>query len=108
MDLRAYYKKVREVEASMPTPQVVMVSLATPDGGKAGVVTEVPTPIAARMAAEGSARQATEAEAASYHQQHAAARQAAEEAVQASKLQVVVVPAGPTTTKFPGRGGKEQ
>jgi hypothetical protein len=108
MDLRAYYSKLREIEAAMPTPQVVLVSLATPDGGKPGVVTEVPTPIAARMVVEGSARQATEAEASAFHEQHASARQAAEDAAVAQRLQVVVVPASSSSGKFPGRGGKEQ
>lgn len=108
MDLRAYYQKVRETEATLPTPHVVLVSMATPDGGKAGVITEVPTPIAARMVVEGSARPATEAEAAGFRAQHAAARQAAEEAAQAAKLQVIVVPASTGATKIPARGGKEQ
>ena len=84
MDLRGYYSKVRECEAALPSPQVVVVSLATPDGGKPGVLTEVPTPIAARMIVEGSARQATEAETVGFHEQHAELRrQAAEHAAQA-------------------------
>src|SRR5580704_11667977 len=93
MDLRAYYQKVREAEAGMTSPHVVIVSLATPDGGKPGVVTEVPTPIAARMVVEGGARQATEAEIRVFREQQTAAKQAAEDAVVASKVQVVVVPA---------------
>jgi hypothetical protein len=108
MDLRAYYRKVRDTEATMPSPHVVMVSLATPDGGKPGVVTEAPTPIAARMVVEASARQATEAEAQNFHEQHAAAKQAAEDAAQANKLQIVVVPAHAVPAKPPVRGGKEQ
>jgi hypothetical protein len=106
MDLRAFYSKVRETEASLPSPQVVVVSLATPDGGKPGVLTEVPTPIAARMIVEGSARRATDADAASFHEQHETARQAAEHAAQVSKLQVVVVPASAGKTSV--RSGKEQ
>jgi hypothetical protein len=106
MDLRAYYRKVRETEAAMPSPHVVVVSMTTPDGGKAGVVTEVPSPIAARMVVEGSARLATEAETASFYGQHAAARQAAEDAAAASRLQVVVVPA--SAVKTPARSAKEQ
>lgn len=106
MDLRAYYSKLREIESKMPSPQVTMVSLATPDGGKAGVVTEVPTPIGARMVVESSARQATEAEASAFHERHAAARQAAEDAATVQKLQVVVVPA--PAAKTPVRNGKEQ
>jgi hypothetical protein len=108
MDLRAYYRKVRDTETTMPSPHVVMVSLATPDGGKPGVVTEVPTPIAARMVVEGSARQATEAEAVDFREQHDAARQAAENAAQATKLQVVVVPAHTASAKPPVSGGREK
>jgi len=88
----------------MPAHQVVMVSLATPDGGKPNTITEVPTPIAARMVIEGSARQATDEEAARFHEEQALAKNAYEEAAAASKLQVVVVPAG----RMPGRPGKEQ
>ncbi len=104
MDLRAYYKTVRETEATLPSPHVVLVSKATPDGGKEGVVTEVPTPIAARMLVEGSARQATGDEAASFHQKQEEVRVAAHEAAEASKLQVVVVP---SSKKQPSRDGKE-
>jgi hypothetical protein len=107
MDLRAYYAQVRETEAGMTSPYVVVVSLATPDGGKPGVVTTVPTPIAARMVVEGSARKATDAEIRSFHEHQTAAKQAADDAAAASKVQVVIVPAsGPSKT--PVRGGKEQ
>jgi hypothetical protein len=107
MDLRAYYQKVRETEAGMTKPQVVMVSLATPDGGKSGVVTEAPTPIAARMIVEGAARQATDAETGRFREQQAAARQTAEDAATANKVQVVVVPAS-APAKPPAHGGKAQ
>jgi len=99
---------MRETEAAMPSPQVVMVSLATPDGGKPGIVTEVPTPIAARMVVEGSARQATESEATAFRERHAAARQAAEEAVIASKVQVVVLPASASIAHPAAAKGTEQ
>ena len=106
MDLRAYYKKVRDTEASLAAPQVVLVSLATPDGGKAGVVSEVPTPVAARMIVEGRARTATEAETSGFHEENAAQRKAAQEAEAISKVQVVVVPA--SAVKPSVRSGKEQ
>ena len=107
MDLRAYYQKVRETEATMPSPHVVVVSLATPDGGKQGVITEVPTPIAARMVVEGAARRATDTEIQSFSQKQAAERQALEDAASVNKLQVVVVPAS-SVPKTPARNGKEQ
>jgi hypothetical protein len=104
MDLRAYYKKIRETQAAMQSPHVVLVSMATPDGGKPGVTTEVPAPIAARMIVEGTARQATDEETADFHTRQSAARQAAEDAAQASRLQVVVIPAAKTSA----REGNEQ
>lgn len=103
MDLRAYYQKLREAEESLTTPHCIIVSLGTPDGGKPGVVTETPTSVAARMVIEGSARPATEAEIEEFREKEATARQTAEEAMAASKLQVVVVPAGRT----PQRGGRD-
>ncbi len=39
MDLRSYYKRVREAEATLTGEHVVMVSLETSEGGKAGVRT---------------------------------------------------------------------
>src|ERR1035438_6522235 len=107
MDLRAYYQKIRETEAGMTSKNVVLVSLATPDGGKPGVVTEVPTPIGARMVVEGSARQATEAEASTFRERQSSAKQAADDILAASKVQVVIVPtSGPSKTSV--RNGKEQ
>ena len=104
MDLRAYYKKVRETEATMPSPHAIIVSLATPDGGKAGVVTEVPTLIGARMVVAGSARLATESETAAFQAQQAAARQAAEKAAAVSRLHVVVLPSSEHTGNEPSSG----
>ncbi len=52
MDLRTWYKKVRDAEADLTGEHFVMVSLATSEGGKAGVRTEAPRLIAARLIAE--------------------------------------------------------
>ena len=92
MDLKAYYKKIRDMERDLPTPSVVIASLGTPDGGMAGVVTEVPTAIGARMMIDGIARIATGDEIARFHKKNEEARQAAEQMAAASKLQFVVVP----------------
>lgn len=93
MDLKAYYKKIRAMERSLPTPSVFIASLGTPDGGTAGVVTEVPAAIGARMMVDGIARVATDEEIARFQKQNEAGRQAAEQIAAASKLQLVVVPA---------------
>jgi len=56
MDLKLYYQKIRDVEAKIPGAYVEVVSLATPDGGKGGMVTEVPRRIAAKMVVDGTAK----------------------------------------------------
>jgi len=55
MDLRIYYQKVRDVEAKIAEEFPTVVSRETPDGGKAGVQTQVPRRIAAKMIVEGLA-----------------------------------------------------
>jgi hypothetical protein len=91
MDLRQYFRKIREIENNMPEPHVFVTSLETPDGGKAGVVTEVPREIAARMITEGRALLSTKAERDDYLERQKQAREAAQRAELAQKLQVTVV-----------------
>jgi hypothetical protein len=93
MDLRAYYKKVREVESQLPGPFVVVVSIETPDGGKAGVCTEVARLSAAKQIADNRARVATQDEADAFHFRNELAREAYEREAAVSKMQFVVVPA---------------
>jgi hypothetical protein len=62
MDLRQFYKKIRDVEATILEPFPFVASLETPDGGKPGVITEAPRYQAARMIVEGSVRRASEEE----------------------------------------------
>ncbi|HLH40488.1 MAG TPA: hypothetical protein VKX39_15160 [Bryobacteraceae bacterium] len=66
MDLRAYYQKLRQIEADIREESVVITSLATPDGGRAGVRTEVPRAVAARMILEEKAELASEKAAAEF------------------------------------------
>lgn len=56
MDLRVYYQKIREAEAKIPGPYALVESIATPDGGKAGLITEVPRRVAAKMVVDGTAK----------------------------------------------------
>jgi len=92
MDLRSYYKKVRDAEATLTGEYVVMVSLETSEGGRAGVRTEVPRAVAAKLIAEVRARVATEEEAVEFHEANREAREAHEEAEAAKRLQVMVIP----------------
>jgi hypothetical protein len=55
MDLRAFYQKIREMEAAIREPFVRVVSRSTPDGGKAGIKTDVSRRVAARLVVEGKA-----------------------------------------------------
>jgi hypothetical protein len=79
MDLRQFYRKIREIESSIPDKYPFVVSLATDDGGKEGVLAEVPRYQAARLIVEGKARLATDEEKKEYLDNLAAAQKAAEE-----------------------------
>jgi len=92
MDVRSYYRKVKDTEAGLNGSEVVLVSLETPEGGKEGVRTEAPRSVAARMIAEGRARAATEAEAAEFREGLRAARQKHEREEAARRVQIVVMP----------------
>jgi hypothetical protein len=91
MDVRQYFRKLREIEANIPEQYPLVMSLETSDGGKAGLITEVPRHNAARMIAEGRAVLANESEKESYRAQQAFAREIAERDELAKRLQVTVV-----------------
>jgi hypothetical protein len=92
MDVRSYYRKVKDTEKGLKGSEVVLVSLATPEGGKEGVLTEAPRNVAARMIAEGRARVATDAEASEFREGLRAARQKHEREEAARRVQIVVMP----------------
>ncbi|MGA2134611.1 MAG: hypothetical protein ABSH50_20180 [Bryobacteraceae bacterium] len=91
MDLQIYYKKIREAEENLKEPCVVVISLATPDGGREGVKTEVPRRIAAKMIVEGAVRLATAEETRDFQEQKAEAKRQADQTAAASRLQFTVV-----------------
>ncbi len=92
MDLKAYYRKVHEVESAIPTPFVVVIGLDTPDGGKAGTRSEAARPVAAKLITEVRARLATEEEAKIFYGNQADARREAEALAAAQRMQVTLVP----------------
>jgi molybdenum-dependent DNA-binding transcriptional regulator ModE len=92
MDLRSYYKKVREADAALTAKDVVLVSVETTEGGRAGVRTEVPRVIAARLIAELRARIATEDETREFHQTNRDAKETHEQEEAARRVQVMVIP----------------
>jgi hypothetical protein len=66
MDLGKYYGAIRDLEKSIETDQVVVISKKTDDGGIDGVACEVKRLLAAQLVVEGKARIATVEEQAKY------------------------------------------
>jgi len=91
MDLKSYYHHIRERAAELPGDFVVVVSLATADGGKAGILTEVTRQQAAKLIVERRAKPATEEEANEFLQEKKERHRAAEEQAAASRLHLTVV-----------------
>lgn len=91
MDIKAFFKKVRQVEANLPGVHVVVISQDTPDGGRGGVPSEVSRAVAAKMIVEGSVRLATPEEANGYRQMIADAKKAIDQQAAANRLQLKVV-----------------
>ena len=69
MDLRSYYKKIKELENTLNLRDIVIVSKPTVDGGKAGIVTEVPVGLGCRLIVEEKARLASEEELSAYRKE---------------------------------------
>ena len=82
---------MREIEATITEPFVLVSSLETSDGGKSGILSEVSRGIAAKVIAEGRAVLASEVEIRRYADEQAAARKAAEKAELAKRLQVAIL-----------------
>jgi len=66
MDIRGYFRKVRETEELIDGPMAVIVSLDTPEGGKAGRFMEIGRSVAAHMMVDARARLANDQEIADY------------------------------------------
>ena len=92
MDLKVYYRRIREIENSIAGPYAVVMSLDTPDGGKAGNVSEVTRSVAAKLVTDGRARLASEDEASEFKVAQEEARQEAEARAATQRMQVIVVP----------------
>ena len=66
MNLRVYYQKIRTLEAEIAEPFAVIISRETGDGGKAGVKSDVPRYLAAKLITEEKAELASPQEAAQF------------------------------------------
>ncbi len=93
MDLKDYYKRIRDMEAGIEEAFPLIVSFSTTDGGKAGVIAEVNRYCAARSIVEGKARLATPEEADAHRASAARERLAFQEEEAKHKLSVTVISA---------------
>ena len=91
MDLKVYYQKIRDLEQDLKAAFAVVVSLETPDGGTAGVMTEVPARIAAKMIVEGRARPASREEDRDFQEQKIEAKRVADHVEASKRMQITVV-----------------
>jgi len=92
MNLRSYFHKIREIEQSLREPFIVVASQETSDGGRRGLLTEVPKHLAARMIADGRARLASEEESRDFHEKKVEAKRLSDQESIASRMQVTLVP----------------
>lgn len=91
MDVKQYFRKLREIEASLLEEYPIVVSLQTSDGGKPGLISEVSRFNAAKMIVESCAVLATEEQKQQFREQQAAGKKAAEKAELAKRLQVAII-----------------
>jgi hypothetical protein len=91
VDLKQYFRKIREIEAGIGEPYPIVVSRETTDGGKAGMLVEVPRTVAAKMIADGRAVLASEEEKELYRLEQASAKQASEQTELARRIQVTIL-----------------
>jgi len=92
MDLRLYYQKIRDTQAKIADPFPVVESCETAAGGAVGRLTEVTPALAAKLIVEGAARLAKEADAVAFREARAKAKQTADEALAAAKVQMTFLP----------------
>jgi hypothetical protein len=91
MDVKQYFRKLREIENSFLDLYPVLVSLETSDGGKAGLFFEASRAVAAKMTVEGRAITASEEQKELFYVQQEAAKKAAEKVELARRVQVAII-----------------
>ncbi len=91
MDVKQYYRKINEIEAAITEQFPIVVSLDTSDGGRAGLLCEVPRAIAAKMIVEARAALASESDKQQYIDQQLTAKKAAEKAELSRRLQIAII-----------------
>jgi hypothetical protein len=91
MNLRKYYEQVKTIRESIPEEFAYVTSLATANGGKAGVVTQVDRDLAARMIADGVARLSQAEEVKAYEAENEQGRNVAREEQLRNRLRIALV-----------------
>ena len=91
MDIRVFFQKVRETEAGISEPFVIVSSLATEDGGAGGVCREVSRAQAARLIVDKRARLATQDEIETYRETLGRMREEHERRCSAARVQVAIL-----------------
>jgi hypothetical protein len=91
MDLKKYYRKLRDIERALLDDYVIVRSLPTPDGGIAGRLTEVGKEVAARMVADGIAELAGADEIESFRRQLADQQRREEQKRASAQIQFTVL-----------------
>ena len=91
VDLRSYFQKIRTIEAAIAGEHTVVVSLETPDGGRAGQLSEVSRAVAAKLVVQGKARLANEREADEFAAAIREAKKAADELSMRDRVQLSVL-----------------
>jgi hypothetical protein len=91
MDLRHYFRKLREAEAALTEEFPLVISLETTDGGKGGQLTEVSRHQAARLIVEGRATLASDLDRERYCTEQEAKKKAAEKAELSKRVQVAII-----------------
>lgn len=91
MNLRKYYEQIQKTRESLPEPFIHVTSLATPNGGKPGVVTQVDADVAARMIVDGVARASSEEEILTFEVENEQGRIVAREELLRNRLRIALV-----------------
>ena len=91
MNLKGYYRRIRELEESLPNEFLVVKSIPTEAGGKAGRLTEVSRPLAAKLLAEGVVELVSPEEAEQFRAGAAEAHRSEMERQQAAQIQFHVI-----------------
>jgi hypothetical protein len=91
MDLKQYFRKIKETEAAIEEQFPLIVSLETTDGGQAGIATEVSRIEAARALVENRAILATAEQRTAYFERESARKKAFEKSELAKRVQIAII-----------------